>query len=262
MTVTEIQPKATTKAESPPDDTEPSPATRLRDLAIRLEKKWGQGDPQSCWRTITGYQNGQVFQQAIRCKQLDCEWCGPERRQEGYDIAIRQFSKERVIYAVRVPAYKVDHLRKWASRREAPIKSCPVSDDENVVFSPVELEGSHVATPEEIRRILIEERVSRRHLKGSGRWAGRKTDERRIETKMTTISRGNVSADAFRNVAKALNKKVLPLLRGQSFRDTENHGPAFYKQLLYAEEARLKRKRLQDRGVLPKGWSSQARLAA
>lgn len=218
---------------------------------------WGRTKPTSCHYTRTYYQNGLVQQQWVACKCLDCDYCGQRKRDGDYQRALKQFSIENTIYLIYVPADEVDHLRKQAARRNHPIKSVPIAEDRNAVFSTHSFEGSHVPDDEEVRRLFLSTRISRRRLTDTGKWARKsRAEQPRPENRCTTLSKTFVGRQAFLNIAKRLKATVIERQDTIFFRDEWGYGPEKFKEMLVQEENRVRKARLKARGF---GWARRYR---
>lgn len=238
------------------------------------QRRWGDGHQKSCWRTQTRYVEGRVVQQSVACKQLDCPSCGPRKRQADHEKARSLFdAEEGPIYAIHVPSWRVDHLRKQAHRRDCPTYSVPVSEEENVVFSTYQFpsaitvqrafKAAESADEEFVRRVFLEERVSRRHTTSTGKW-----ERKRLVAKPrgVTLSRDFIGRQAFLNVADRHSKLVSGRFseEGAFFHDNEELGAEYWKRLLMSEEHRLRKESRRQRGLVPTwgGLPSRARAAA
>lgn len=225
MTVTEIRPNANLPTSS------------------GTESSWGKG---SCWRTDTRIDRGRSYQVSTCCKQLDCEECGPKKRQADYDGAVLRFAAEEKIWAVFVPAKMVDRLRKQAARVGQPIESVPVAKDWNVLFSPHRFENAYELSSEDVRRVFLIDRISKRQHTRNGRWEDKKKAQKPASGE--TISRGFIGSEAFANVATTHGLKVFQSGTGRYFDDPLERGSDYWKPLFVKEEHELRRKRRLARG--------------
>lgn len=218
---------------------------------------WNQENWGDCWRTITRHHAGRYYQVAVSCKHLDCDGCGPRIRLAAYEEAVVRHALEPEIWTVYVQAHEVDKLRKRAGREGQPIESVPVADDWNVVFSPYHFEGAVQLDTDEVRRIFMKYRISRRQHTKSGVWAKKKGES---TVQGETLSREYISTEAFKEVAKDLGATVKTVSGSQFFDDPKRHPPEHVKRLFLKKEEELRRKRLRERGVIGKWSYSSKRL--
>lgn len=145
----------------------------------------------------------------------------------------------------------VDRIRKQVERRdhEAPIKSVPVSQEENVIFTTVLLDGfgfellSDPVNDERVRRVFLN-RISKRQLTSTRRWQKKSAAPPKRDS--VTLSRKFVHEEAFREVAKREGLRVRAAEDTIWVVDEHKRGPEWWKEALVKEEAEVrKRRRLQ-----------------